>query len=278
MKKDDSVIMGIKKPDNLVDEDTLHFDCRICKDKYWREFDKLEDVIQGNGDILENLNWKRVDGEFIEIVTYKQRCNCYLERVAKERFDKRILESGLSLLLEKNTFKTFITNESWQKEMKQLCVGFVNEPKGLLALLGNTGAGKTHLGTATAGNLAHKGYDVRYLEWKKEMSIAKSNYYQVEEDKLREWQTVDVLYIDDLFKVQDNNVKSIPQLEFDNAWSIIDMRMKRNKITIISSEFTLNEIYTVDPSLAGRINEYANGNMFNIAQDENKNYRMKGLI
>lgn len=271
-------IMGFKKPDNLKDESELEFSCDLCKDKHWIEFKDIKQGKEENGDILVTLKHTFKDGVLVEEEIYKQRCECYIKEKSESKFNNRIEKSGLELLLKEKTFKTYTVSDKWQKDLKDLCINFVNEPSGMLALLGGTGSGKTHLGTATSGNLAYKGYEVLYLEWANEMEIAKNNYYKVDEEKLKLWQEVDVLYIDDLFKVRSNDITKVKDIEFISAWSIIDRRFKRNKITIISSEFTLKEMYRVDRSFAGRIAEYSKDNIVNIDDDVNKNYRMRGIL
>lgn len=278
MKRLNIDLSNVKKPDNLVDESELTFECNICKDRHWVEFKNPKEATEGNGDIIYSSSVKRVDGKLVEVVKYKQRCECYLKKVSEDRFKSKIKDSGLETMLEKKTFKNFKVTDEWQKELLNMCTNFVKNPKGMLALLGYTGSGKSHLGTATCGNLAYYGYNVTYVEWRTEMDIAQSNYYQVEESKLDNWKNVDVLYIDDLFKTLGYDKMKIPEREFRYAWSVINHRLERNKITIISSELTMKDFYKLDISFAGRLHEYAGDNIFVIPEDESRNYRMKGLL
>ncbi len=251
-------------------------DCPICngsgmvivdeveEDRGWAIYDEI--VIKNDEG---NLEYKNV---------IKQRCECVLRKEAINNFTKRIKDSGLVSQLESKTFKTFEADTKFQKEILAKCMEFSREPQNMLALLGQTGAGKTHLGTAVVGNLVTKGYNALYVEWKHEMNIAKDDYYKVKEDKLAMWKDIEVLYIDDLFKNQANDVNEIKNSEFEVAWDILDHRLKRNKITIISSEFTIEDFLGLDEGTGGRLNEMAGDYLIDIPKDVKKNYRIKNII
>lgn len=261
----------------------------------WLNFDKLvqqEDCKLCNGTgkiVVDTVNESRGYAIYDEIVVknekgeleyknvIKQRCDCVLKRIARETFVKRIKESGLQTQLETKTFKTFKVSNEKQKAILDKCIAFSNKPTNMLAMLGQTGAGKTHLGTAIVGNLVYKGYSASYVEWQNEMNIARDDYYKVKQSKMDEWKSVDVLYIDDLFKNKDNDTNLIASSEFNIAWDILDHRLKRNMITILSSEFTIEEIIALDEGTGGRINEMAGEYLLPIDKDPDMNYRLKNI-
>lgn len=208
----------------------------------------------------------------------KQQCDCTLNKHAVNSFKRRIKQSGLEEQLRTKTFKNFITDTKTQKQMLKLCQDFVNEPKGMLALLGGTGSGKTHLGTATVGNLVYKGYSAYYIEWRSEWQRAQNNYQSIDEELMDKWVEADVLYIDDLFKNRNNDINAVGDKEFNHGWELLDRRLKRNKITIISSEFTVNDFMKIDQSTAGRLIEMAGDNMINIEASKENNYRLRKVV
>ena len=86
---------------------------------------------------------------------------------------------------------------------------------------------------------------------------------------------VDVLYIDDFLKVRNGETPTTADMNL--AFEIINHRLlSRNKITIISSEKTLDEILDYDEATMSRI--YQNAGRYNISvgRDKSRNYRFKG--
>lgn len=252
--------------------------CSKCKGLGWlevEEIDKRRGVAIVDYKTIPKENNKY---EYAEVL--KQKCDCTLRKEATQSFIHRIKASGLEDFIHTKTFKNFEVTEQHQKEMLELCKNFAKEPKGTLALLGETGSGKTHLGTATVLNLVYKGYSAYYVEWKNEWNLAQNNYQTIDDEKMEKWKSADVLYIDDLFWTKSNDVNAISNREFEHGWQLLDARLKRNKITIISSEFTVQDFMEIDHSTAGRLVEMAGDNLFVIEKEEgvNKNYRLKDVI
>lgn len=250
------------------------------EEKYIEEFQKENMVRVYKTDKSAYLDFMedKEDKYFYFKEITEQQCECVLKANARQRFKTQIENSGLEEQLKTKTFKTYIVSDKWQYNLFTKCKRFVNEPTSLLALLGQTGAGKTHLGTATVGNLVYKGYNALYVEWKKEMNLAKDDYYKVKSEKLELWRDVDVLYIDDLFKNKQNDINLVTDKEFDIAWEILDSRLTRNKITIISSEFTINDFTKLDEGTGSRIVKMAGEYLLETPKDTKKNYRLKGKV
>lgn len=251
-------------------------DCKLCNGSGLIIVDEIND--KRGVALRDELAYKNDKDEIVYKSVLKQECDCVLRKRALTMFTNRIQKSGLSNQLKTKTFKTYKVTEKWQQDIVDMCIRFVKQPKTLLALIGQTGAGKTHLGTAIVGNLVHKGYSASYVEWMKEMNIAKDDYYKVKADKLEEWKNVDVLYIDDLFKNKKNDISLISNNEFDFAWDLLDSRLKREKITIISSEFSMTDFISLDEGAAGRLNEMAGDYLIDIKKDTSKNYRLKNIL
>lgn len=208
------------------------------------------------------------------------RCDCMNTR---ENLD-RIRRSGLSKLLKECKFSTFVTDKEWRKTMldtaKRYCLKSENE---WLYVSGRSGCGKTHICTAICNQFLQKGINVRYEMWTDiEHRLNGCNYDSAEYDRLMgEIASWDVLYIDDFLKVRrsENSTANIPDREIDQAYEIINRRYIARKKTIISSEFTMDELFGIDSAVAGRIVERTrgtDGNPYVISAGiEAENYRLR---
>lgn len=206
------------------------------------------------------------DGESV----YRE-CKCMKNR----RIIRQMLQSGLKEVIERYTFDTYKNEAAWQTVLKKTARRYAeSEESAWLFLGGQTGAGKTHLCTAVCRELLRRGIPVKYMLWKDESKELKRLATEPEQyrKKIEVYKTVDVLYIDDLFK------GSVTPADVDLAFEIINYRAAKNLKTIISSELSTGELYHIDGAIAGRIS-YACGekNLVNISKDENKNYRLAGL-
>ena len=105
---------------------------------------------------------------------------------------------------------------------------------------------------------------------------AKANSDEYEE-LLKPWKTVDVLYIDDLFKTEQG--KNPTTADVNIAFEILNYRYRNSKlITIISSERTIQEIVGIDEAVGSRIFEKSGNYCINISKDIKKNYRLKNMF
>ena len=193
-------------------------------------------------------------------------CECMKKRKAK----RIALESGMGDLLEKKAidFKP-ISND--QRKMLELVKHYVKNQNGeWLSLLGQSGSGKTHLCSAVCNYFIEKGIEVRYVSWNTftsdyKKAIKKGSNKAIEDDLKR----VDILYLDDLFKGSRSefDVKNI-------AYDLINYRYNNNLTTIISSEYTFQELNDIDSAIAGRIKQKCGMYFYEVA-DKKSNYRMK---
>lgn len=95
-----------------------------------------------------------------------------------------------------------------------------------------------------------------------------------------QFKTVDVLYIDDLFKTgkaADNSVQKPTGADINVAFEIINYRYNNpSLLTIISSELTEDELIDIDEAIGGRIYERAKA--FTIGKSRDRNYRIKKAV
>ena len=141
---------------------------------------------------------------------------------------------------------------------------------------GQSGAGKTHICSAIANQLLDNGSKVEYMLWNDK--VAKLKAIQLEHDtysrEINKLKSVEVLYIDDLFKTKDGIEPSSADIKI--AFEIFNWRYNNKLKTIISTEKTIMEIEQIDEAIAGRIAERAGKFALNIAKDDKRNYRKWG--
>lgn len=251
--------MANSEPGKLNAEDGI--DCQACKNRGYR-FE------------LESDDW----GPLMVM----HRCSCMGARESA----RRMRESGLHHLRETCTFSGFQASEPWQEKLKGAAERFCRDGgASCLFMGGQSGAGKTHLCTAVALHyLEGDRRRTRYVKWLDEAAKIKGLYDDGEgrEAAIRELQDIDVLYIDDLFKVPSGQSmqRSGPKpADVRLAFEILDVRLSRpGCVTILSSELTMPEMLEVDESLGGRIAAAAGVYCISIERDMGKNYRLKGVM
>lgn len=199
-------------------------------------------------------------------ILYSKDCDCM-----KRRLNKRNIErSGLSDLLERYTFDSYIAEDSDRKSKKNLAMEFASKPSGWFYIAGQPGSGKTHLCTAICGEEMENGKAVKYFVWREGISHLKAlliedkDAYIQELDKLMK---VDVLYIDDFFKGK------VTETDFNLAFELLNARYNNSKLkTIISSELPIEKILDLDEALGSRI--YERSKAYYI-KAPNENWRMR---
>lgn len=242
---------------NSLEKPPVFFDCKKCKNK--------------------GVIYYEDDNGYLVC----RRCECDKKR----QIFMRIHESGLEKVFKKYTFEHFDTGKEEFKEYiykkaRSFLDNLLNDGEDTtFCMAGQSGAGKTHLCTAIVGQLIkHKGYDVRYFQWLVDAPIIKAAAATEEYNKkIKEFQEVKVLYIDDLFKTQNNAPLTAADVKL--AFSIINYRyLNPDLITLISTEKKTDELIAIDQAIAGRILEMCHREYFiYIPEDISKNYRLKGV-
>lgn len=189
-----------------------------------------------------------------------------------EEKDEVIVDAYQCALSYYNSFKSI-------EEMKQ-------ERKNSIALLGQPGAGKTHLLTAIANNLIQKKHlHVIYFPFVEGFNDLKDDFDQLEE-KLTRMKSADVLFIDDLFKPVSVNDKygrrKVPKAtewQIEQMYAVINHRYLNHLPILISSELDIDEMVAVDEALATRILEMCKDYLVVIHGDPMKlNHRLEGVV
>lgn len=222
------------------------FSCPLCQNTGWIE-DKERNV-------------------FIE-------CKCVKEKKAIEL----LIRTGLSNEQLNTNFTTFkVWNES-VKRMKEVAIRYYldyekikNTTNNSLALLGESGSGKTHLLSALINNfVSNKGIDIAYISYIDTLIQLKQNIISSElyQDKINRFKKSSILVIDDLFKggFTDSDIRIVLE--------IINYRYSAKLPFMISSELYLDDLIKVDKALGGRIAERTKGHIYEIKGIKN-NYRL----
>lgn len=194
----------------------------------------------------------------------------------------RIRKSGLQRLINQYTMDSFRAETALQKEMKSCAQRFLKNSDGQWFFAGGqSGAGKSHICTAVSGELLRYGIAVRYMLWKDESTRIKAVINDEAEygRLIGPLKAVPVLYIDDLFKpvLDEFGRRKQPNPgDIQLAFEIINARYIAGLVTIVSSEWTIEELQQIDPAIGGRIFQMAKDYCLSISLGKEKNYRLKG--
>lgn len=188
---------------------------------------------------------------------YSRICDCIMKQRAAFRRGK----SGLT----PTQFDTFETTENWQHKVKNTAMQYSSHGKGWFFIGGQRGCGKSHICKAICDKLMEH-HNVGYMNYVAEVRRLK---YDSTEDDIERWKNIEILYIDDLFKVNPTDA------ELKIIFEIINHRYENDKSTIISSEKLFSELMDIDEAIASRIKEKTGSYMLNIAHDDSRNYRLK---
>lgn len=206
-------------------------------------------------------------------------CKCQKVRKAIRALNR----SGLADVVHDFTFDKYVDTEDWQKGVKDKAKRYLTSlaecDYGWFFFGGATGSGKTHICTAVSISLLKQGKEIKYMLWRDDASRLKAMVNDEEYvDEIQKYKTVDVLYIDDLFKTgksEKQGAQRPTQGDINLAFEILNARYIQKKPTIISSESTLVDLIDIDEAIAGRIKQRSGDYCINIAPDRNKNYRLK---
>lgn len=199
----------------------------------------------------EQKKWPNGSLKFYEIL---KDCVCSPKRQANHLFKF----SEITDEFKKMTFGSFITEGKPEviKEAHQCTVDYYMEfdhikenRSNSIALLGQPGAGKTHLLTALANNLImKKQVSVLYFPFVEGFNDLKDDFTLLEE-KLTKMKRIGVLFIDDLFKGR----KEPTDFQKEQMFAVINYRYLNHKPIMVSSEKTVDELCDIDEALGTRI-------------------------
>ena len=174
-------------------------------------------------------------------------CGCLKELIIKER----IATSAMGRLIDTQSFdnfdlKWYAYDEKVLEKMranvamaKNYVKNFAKNKDNLL-LIGSTGTGKTHLSTAIARELIHKGYDVIYDSTQNIISDFEADRfrsgYGSYESKSEKYLDCQLLIIDDL------GTEFINQFTVSALYNLLNTRQNKGLPTIISTNLSPDEL------------------------------------
>lgn len=200
-----------------------------------------------------------------------QECDCMKVR----RSIARIKASGLENSIRNCKLSAYKATEPWQKSILNKATEYltngVDEGKWWF-IGGQSGSGKTHICTGIARELLYGGHEVKYVIWEQISKSLKAVMNEPEyEEGLAKLENAEILYIDDLFKPIADRPPTDADLRL--AFELLNYRYANNKVTLISSERFLGEIFELDEATGGRIYERSKGFTIIVERDKNRNYR-----
>ena len=209
-------------------------------------------------------------------------CECL-----KIRDSIRLVEkSGLKNVLKKYTFRTFKADTEFTRYVYAKAQAFFKEVEKNTDEVkwfyfgGQVGCGKTHICTAIVGELLTKqNKPTLYMQWREDVTNLKANVMNAYEyeGKMKAFKTVDVLYIDDLFKTEKGKTPTTADINI--AFEILNYRYnQKDLITVISSEKTAFDLLEIDEAVASRIIENARNFRIDVKNDKTKNFRLRNLF
>ena len=248
---------------------------RCCDDKWVNREVELNNKAKGHYTDCPVCNGKMIVYKAVwnEYLGYwacvGSRCKCRAKYESRQRLKK----SGLANLVDGKTFDNYVVENEAQHIAKTKAQRYEN---GWFYIGGQSGFGKTHLCTAIAAKKIESGADTLYMPWVDEIGELKREYYSDDFNEIfTKYKTVKFLYIDDLFKVKDLDSANINRLEAEIAYQLLNYRYINNLDTVISSEFTLQELYKIDSAMAGRIKDKCGDAFVTVVKDDRNNWRLK---
>lgn len=200
---------------------------------------------------------------------WTEPCKCVTIRKNLDRMRK----SALGKMLEEYTFERFLTRESWQQNALETARRYYKSADGWMFAAGQPGSGKTHLCTALVGKMMLRGDDIRYMRWVEDTQRIKFSAFGERDPEIRILQECPVLYIDDFLKAQNGMPPDARDIKL--AFEILNTRYGSKLRTIISTEYFIREITTMDEALGSRIYERSKGFQVEIKRDSERNWRLK---
>ncbi|OHE41501.1 MAG: hypothetical protein A2Y16_05525 [Tenericutes bacterium GWF2_57_13] len=198
-------------------------------------------------------------------------CTCMAGRKSR----KLIKKSGIEKLLSLYTFETYKCEFKWQYDIKTQAFRFVDQVflSKWFYVGGQSGSGKTHICTAILSRLIDKGIEVRYMLWRDDIAKIKAvSFGDGSVELMNTWKTIQVLYIDDFFK---SDTKPSPT-DVNIAFEILNYRYNNKMPTLISSEYTVDVILSIDEAIGSRIVQMCGSDFrINVPAAIEKNHRLK---
>lgn len=248
------------------------FDCPICMD----EGSYIEEMKDQQGNVVYDIYYDNDGNEktrkAFEVMTI---CKC----VAEKRVQRLFKSSRITEEMQGKGFKTFDTEGRSELivNAKNRVLQYYRDFQAIrkqrnnsIALLGQPGCGKTHLLMALANTLIYYGTAVIYFSWIDGFNDLKDNFDNLK-DMIHRLQTVEVLFIDDMFKGR----REITDFQRETLFAIINYRYLNHLPVLISSEKDTDQMCSIDEAIGSRIHEMCRDHLI-VMQGKELNFRLRG--
>lgn len=206
-----------------------------------------------------------------------QICSCLEQR----RVERLMSASQITDKFRAKTFKNFYWKDRPDEVRKAFEKAFVymqqfeeirNSEKNSICLCGQPGSGKTHLLMAIANGLLDKGVEVLYVPFVETMEQVKEDMKKedVNKERFEKMKQVEVLFVDDLFKIEPTDY------ERRKVYEVINYRYLEQKPLLITSEHSMPELVHFDEAIGSRIYEMCE-KFYVLMRGEGLNYRLKNI-
>lgn len=232
------------------------FECEICKD----------------------TGWIQVENNFADMHPVVRPCEC----VEVKRCKKILEDSGIAEAFRSKTIREYTPKSEQQATTKKMCVEYIqsfqeirHSRENSIALLGQPGAGKTHLIIAIGNALLNSGVGVIYAEYPSMVMQLKQTIRDEEEFQkaINRYKNALVLIIDDLYKGMLRQGR-VNESDLNIIFGIINYRYLKNSPTLVSSEYKMKDLIYFDEAIGSRIGEMCKGRVVEFEGRE-LNHRMR---
>lgn len=251
---------------------TCQYECNLCKD----EGTYIETARDAQGNVQYDIY---INSEGVEIARKEIEVMVVCQCVADKRIKRLLKSSHITEEMRNKGFKNFDTEGKPQRiaDAKQRVIKYYREFADIrkerhnsIAMLGQPGCGKTHLLMALANSLLHIGTAVIYFSWVDGFNDLKKNMDNLD-DMIKRLQTVEVLFIDDMFKGR----REITDFQRETLFAIINYRYLNHLPVLISSEKDTDQMCDIDEAIGSRIHEMCR-NYLIVMHGKELNYRLAG--
>lgn len=245
---------------------TSIFECELCKDT----------------GVIECDTYTREDGEKITDVSHLQPtfklCKCREVKRCREILKR----SGIAEAFQSKTVREYNPKNELQATTKKMCIEYIKSfeevrknRENSIALLGQPGAGKTHLIIAIGNALLKLGIGVIYAEYPSMMTQLKQTIRDEDDFQrsINKYKSAQVLIIDDLYKGMLRQGK-VNESDLNILFNIINYRYLNNTPLLVSSEYRMKTLINFDEAIGSRIGEMCKGRIIEFEGKE-LNHRMR---
>lgn len=199
-------------------------------------------------------------------------CTCEPRR----RTIEHLMNLGLWEQVRRCRIDNFVIRQDHQQIMASTAQRFVADASATgLLFSGQPGCGKTHLSNWIFGQLSSgRSLRGRYMNWLSAVRDIKAAAQNGDSSVFDSWKTAPLLYLDDFLKVRSGSTPSDADVKL--AFELMNFRLERKLLTVISSEWALEEIMGIDEALAGRIRQLCGAYVVHVARDAKKDFRIFG--